>query len=204
MKKIVLLLICGSALFTGCNKSSNTEKVVEKTPTAVEEKDQPVTIQKQHDPDTLKGSLKAQATGSIGNVEIKISYHSPAVRGRIVWGGLVPYDQVWVTGAHMATSVTFNQDILIGEKTIPAGKYGFFTIPGKDEWTIIINTNWEQHLTDKYDSKDDLVRVMVKPNVVEMNQERLQYTVESDSNTEGEIVVYWERLEISLPIKVNG
>lgn len=125
------------------------------------------------------------------------------MRERIIWGGLVPFDKVWVTGAHSATSIEFSKDLVIGGKLVAAGKYAFFTIPGKSEWTIIINKNWRQHLTDRYDEKEDVVRVKVKPETEDRHQERLRYAVEIDSNTEGEIVVYWEKLEISLPFNLK-
>lgn len=126
---------------------------------------------------------------------------SPAVRGRVIWGGLVPFDNVWVTGAHSATSIEFNHEVVVGGLNIPAGKYGLFTIPGKDEWIIIINRNWDQHLADEYDPKDDLVRVKVKPEVENLRQERLRYVIESESNRKDEIVIYWEVLEVSLPVE---
>lgn len=159
-----------------------------------------VVIQQQSERDTLKGSLKALVTGKIGNIVVTINYYSPAVRGRVIWGGLVPMDQVWVTGAHKATSVEFEGAVKIGDVEVPGGKYSLFTIPSKDEWTIIINKNWDQHLADEYDQKDDLVRIKVKPKTEEVNQERLRYVIESEERKKGEIVVYWEKLEVSLPI----
>ena len=154
--------------------------------------------------DTLKGSLKAKAMGTIGNAGVTINYYSPAVRGRIIWGGLVPFGNVWVTGAHRATNIDFNQEVIVGGVTIAPGKYGLFTIPGKDEWTIIVNKNWEQHLADDYDSKDDIVRVTVKPETEDTHQERLRFTIEAASDTKGEIVMYWEKLEVSIPITVRN
>lgn len=159
-------------------------------------------IVEQADADTLKGSLKAKAMGTIGNTGITINYYSPAVRGRVIWGGLVPFDEVWVAGAHRATNIEFNQEVVIGGVNIAPGKYALFTIPGKKEWTIIINRNWDQHLADNYDQKEDVVRVKVKAEIEETNQERLRYAIEAESNTEGEIVIYWEKLEVSLPITV--
>ncbi len=113
----------------------------------------------------------------------------------------MPFDNVWVTGAHSATSIEFNHEVVVGGLNIPAGKYGLFTIPGKDEWIIIINRNWDQHLADEYDPKDDLVRVKVKPEVENLRQERLRYVIESESNRKDEIVIYWEVLEVSLPVE---
>ena len=89
---------------------------------------------------------------------------------------------------------------MIAGVAIPSGKYALFTIPGKEEWTIIINKNWEQHLADDYDQKQDVVRVKVKPEIEEVNQERLRYVIESESDNAGEINIYWEKLEISLPV----
>lgn len=159
-------------------------------------------IAKQSDPDTLKGSLKAKAIGTIGSTGITINYYSPAVRGRIIWGGLIPFDNVWVTGAHRATSIDFNQEVEIGGVTIASGKYALFTIPGKEEWTIIINKNWDQHLVDEYDQKLDIVRVKIKPETEETHQERLRYVIEWEGDEQGEIVIYWEKLEVSFNVSI--
>jgi Protein of unknown function (DUF2911) len=161
-----------------------------------------VVIQQQSERDTLKGSLKALVTGKIGNIVVTINYYSPAVRGRVIWGGLVPMDQVWVTGAHKATTVEFEGPVKIGGVELPAGKYGLFTIPSKTEWTIIINKNWDQHLADEYDQKDDLLRIKVKPETEETHQERLRYAIESKSGNKGEIVIYWENIHISFLIGI--
>lgn len=186
-------------IFISCQpKSKETTEVTQ--PISQEKKPEMVVIQQQAEPDTLKGSLKAVAAGKIGNTVVTINYHSPAVRGRVIWGGLVPFEQVWVTGAHRATSVEFEGLVQIAGVKIPAGKYALFTIPSETEWTVIINTNWNQHLTDDYDAKDDLVRVKVKPEIEQSNQERLRYVIESEGIDKGEIVMYWEKLEISVPI----
>ena len=113
--------------------------------------------------DTGKKSINSMAVGVINGDSVKISYHSLGVRKRIIWGGLVPYDEVWVTGAHDATTIEIDKAFVIGGKEIITGKYAFFTIPGKSEWTIIINKNWKQHLINDYDEKDDIIRFKVKP-----------------------------------------
>lgn len=159
---------------------------------------------KQHvEQDTIKGSIPSQKTGSIGNANITINYHSPGVKGRILWGGLVPYDQVWVTGAHMATSLEFDRDLTIGRKKVPAGKYALFTIPGREEWVVIINKNWEQHLADEYDQQEDILRLVVKPSVLNEHQERLQYEIKPVSKDEGAINISWDNLMITVPVKAG-
>jgi hypothetical protein len=88
----------------------------------------------------------------------------------------------------------------VGGKTIPSGKYAFFTIPGENEWILIINKNWKQHLASEYDEKEDIVRVKVKPKKVD-HTERLQYFIEMSNNIEGKIAVAWEKIKLELPFK---
>lgn len=151
--------------------------------------------------DTTKKSIKSMATALLGKDSINIAYHSPGVRGRIIWGGLVPFDEVWVTGAHNATALTIPKAIEVGGKQIPAGKYAVFTIPGKETWTVIINRHWNQHLAGEYDEKDDIVRVQVKPQT-NVHTERLQYFIDHQKNNEYTISVAWEKIRISLPFRV--
>lgn len=157
-------------------------------------------IPEQSQPDTVKGSIKAEATGKIGSANICMRYTSPAVRGRVIWGELVPFDKVWVTGAHNATSLETDQEISIGGTKIPAGKYAFFTIPGKDEWTVIINKNWNQHQADKYSEAEDLVRLTVKPQTAPKNQERLRYDIVTEDGNKGKLILSWEKINLSVPI----
>ena len=194
---LFLILALGIASCTTGKKENNANTTAQ---ASVKEDDLRI-ISQQSEPDTLKGSLSAKAIGSIGPLNVTINYHSPAVRGRVIWGGLVAFDNVWVTGAHSATSIEFDRKVKIGEITIAPGKYALFTIPGKEEWTIILNKNWKQHLADDYLQADDIVRIMFKPEN-EAHQERLRFVIEAETNSSGEIVMYWDKLEISLPIEV--
>ncbi len=152
--------------------------------------------------DTTKKSINSMAFQIVNGDSIKISYHSPGVRKRIVWGGLVPFDEVWVTGAHDATCIIMPMAFEVGGKNIPAGKYAFFTIPGEKEWTLIINKNWNQHLASEYDEQDDIVRIKVKPKKVN-HTERLQYFIEIANKQEGKISMAWEKIKIELPFKLH-
>ncbi len=151
--------------------------------------------------DSSKKSINSRAVGILNGDSVIIDYHSPGVRKRIIWGGLVPFDEVWVTGAHDATTIYFSMPVKIGSKDIPAGKYAFFTIPGKEEWTFILNSNWHQHLATEYDKKDDIVRMKVKPEVID-HTERLQYFVEVKDSGKGKIAVAWEKLRVEMKFKV--
>ena len=201
MKKLSIIGIM--LVLAGCSSTPKSEQ--NESAIAVEEPKEVVIneIPIQSEPDSLKGSTQAMAKGEVGQAHISINYYSPAVRGRIIWGGLVPFDKVWSTGAHMATSLTTDQSLVVGDVTLDAGTYAIFTIPSKEEWTFIINRNWEQHLADDYDTKEDLVRIKVKPIIKEINQERLRYSISDLNESEGKIIIAWEKLEIPISIKLK-
>ncbi len=149
--------------------------------------------------DTTKRSLPSRAIVRLNQDSITIDYHSPGVRNRIIWGGLVPYGEVWVTGAHNATRLYMPHPFIVNGISIPAGNYALFTIPGKKEWTVIINKHWEQHLASEYDSKDDVVRMAVKPKKTG-HMERLQYFIEDGKEGRILISMAWEKLRIEFPL----
>jgi hypothetical protein len=151
--------------------------------------------------DTVKKSLPAIASKNVNGVEITVNYHSPAVRNRVIWGGLVPYDQVWVAGAHNATSLEVKSDFIFGGRKIPRGKYAFFIIPGKDEWQIILNKNWEQHLADEYSQGQDVVRLAMKPNPTQ-HQERLMYAIDQTGERKCVLQMRWEKLGVDVPMEL--
>ena len=151
--------------------------------------------------DTVKTSLPAIAKENINGNRLTIQYHSPAVRGRIIWGGLVAYNQVWVTGAHSATTFESPSDFIIGGKKIPKGKYAFFTIPGQQEWTIIINKNWDQHLADEYNQADDMVRITVQPETAG-HQERLMYLIDQTGERKCSIEMRWDKIRVRVPVEL--
>lgn len=153
-------------------------------------------------PDSKK-SIPQEAHGQVGEAHLTIKYHSPAARGRVIWGGLVPYDEVWVAGAHSATSIEISNAIQVEGTTIPKGKYAFFTIPGKERWTLILNKNWEQHLADDYDQSEDILRVNVTPETGLELSERLTYTIEDLGEGNGSIIMQWETLSVSLNFKTD-
>lgn len=146
-------------------------------------------------------SPRINAMAMIGDNHVHIDYGSPSVRGRQIWNGLVAYDQVWATGAHKATWVDFSQDVVIDGKTVPKGKYGFFTIPGPEEWTLILSRDWDMHLADDYKPEQDVVRVQVKPEPQNDLTEALTYEVVAEGKKKGTIKMRWEKLAVSLPFQ---
>ncbi len=156
--------------------------------------------------DTVKKKPLSPHTSTmamVGGAHIHIDYSSPGVRGRIIYGGLVAYDNVWQSGAHKATWIDTNQDLVINGKVLPKGKYGFFTIPSKEEWTVIFNKNWDQHGKDEYDQKDDVIRFKVKPILSDKIQEHLEYKIVKDTDKSGSINLSWEKITIKVPFEVQ-
>ena len=141
-----------------------------------------------------KPSPPAEATGKIGDATVTVNYSSPAVKGREIWGGLVPYGKVWRAGANEATTLTVDKDVMVEGKALPAGTYSFYTIPGEDEWTVIFNKTAKQWGT-VYDEKQDALRVTAKPQPISSMNERLGYEVVDDG-----IVLRWEKLELPIAI----
>lgn len=154
-------------------------------------------------PDTIKGSPHRTTMANIGPVHVHVEYNSPGVRNRVIWGGLVPLGEVWVTGAHNATSVQFYDGVKIAGKVVPKGKYAFFTIPDTPAWTLILNKNWDQHLADEYDVKQDVLRLKVVPDTLATPQERLLYQIVADNKKQGKLEMQWEKLKVSLPIELK-
>ena len=154
--------------------------------------------------DTTKSKAKSPrltAMAMVGNSHVHIDYGSPSVRGRSIWNGLVAYNQVWATGAHKATWIEFGEDVIIGGKTIPKGKYGFFTIPNKKEWILIISKDWDMHLADAYNPKNDIIRLTVKPKKNKKMVETLTYQVISTNTNKGKIIMSWEKLNVSFEFR---
>ncbi|WP_143961016.1 DUF2911 domain-containing protein [Litoribacter populi] len=146
--------------------------------------------------DQEKASPARTAQGTVDGANIEIGYGSPAVNDRNIWGGLVPYDQVWRSGANEATTFTTDQAIKVEGKELDAGRYALFTIPGQNEWTIIFNKEASQWGSMKYQEAEDALRVKVTPKESAEMNERLTYDVTSDG-----FVLKWERLEV--PVKIT-
>ncbi len=134
-----------------------------------------------------KASPAKTANGKAGGADITIKYSSPAVKGRMIWGDLVPLGQVWRAGANEATTFTTSKDIMVEGKKLPAGTYSFFIIPNEYESTLIFNSVAEQWGAFDYDSSKDVLRVNVASQQTSSMEERLVYEV-TDSGFE----IRWE------------
>ncbi|MBL7932422.1 MAG: DUF2911 domain-containing protein [Bacteroidia bacterium] len=141
-------------------------------------------------------SPRDSVKGKIGNATVNINYGSPSVKGRTIWGDLVPYGKVWRAGANEATVFSTDKDLTVEGKTLKAGTYGFFVIPEKDKWTIIFNKTAKQWGAYEYKEKDDALRVTVSPVTGNEMSERLVYKI-----TPSGISLVWEKLSVPVSMK---
>jgi hypothetical protein len=140
--------------------------------------------------DTKRLSKNGKAEGTIDGVNVTLEYGRPKVKDRVIWGGLVPFDKVWRTGADEATTFTISKDVNVEGKPLPAGAYSLFTIPGEAEWTIIFNKVAKQWGAFRYDKGQDALRVNVKPAEAE-HVEEMTFQIEGNK-----VVLRWEKLSI--------
>jgi hypothetical protein len=142
-------------------------------------------------------SPKMQEKGELYETNIEINYCAPSVKGRAIWGGLEAYDAVWRAGANENTTVSFDKDVTIGGEHLAAGKYGFFIIPKKEgDWVVIFSKRNADWGANKYDQTQDALRLNIKPEWVEGNQEQLSYMI-----SENLIIFAWEKVELSIPLR---
>lgn len=134
--------------------------------------------------------------------EISVKYSSPQKRGREIWGDLVPYGEIWRTGADEATVLETSKTLYIGNDSLPAGKYSLFTIPHKDEWTFIVNKEWEQWGAFNYDESKDVLRFTAAPHELESSTEGMSISLLEESDTTGELKLVWGKLQVAVGFSV--
>lgn len=134
---------------------------------------------------------------------IELSYSRPNMKGRKIYGDLVPYNAVWRTGANSATTIAFGDEVTIGGKKVPAGKYGLLTIPSATEWTVIISKQTDVTSPTAYKADQDVARVSVKP--LEMTNRVESFTIFFDNVTAStaNLVIMWDKTAVTVPITTD-
>lgn len=146
-------------------------------------------------------SPKVTVTGKVDDANVTITYSSPSVKGRKIWGELVPYGKVWRSGANEATILETDKELKVAGKELPAGKYSLYTLPGEKEWQVIINSQTGQWGIERSGEttrkpENDILVASVKPKHTDTMQESLVYLIQDN-----EIVIKWENLEVPVPVK---
>jgi hypothetical protein len=140
----------------------------------------------------------ASPRDSVETAHLKINYGRPSVKGRTIFGDLVPYDKVWRTGANQATEITFKHDATFAGKAIKAGTYSFFTIPGKTEWTVILNPELKQWGSMGYDKIKDKNVLEAKVPSKQLGSLVELFTITASDKA---VTLSWEKTEVTIPVK---
>jgi hypothetical protein len=147
-------------------------------------------------------SPKASAMQTVGLTDVTITYSRPGVKGRVIWGELVPYDKVWRTGANEATTITFSADVKVAGHPLKAGTYSLHTIPTTGDWTVIFNTQADQWGSYSYNDSADALRIQVKPAAHE-HTEWMQFGFTSLATERATIALDWEKVRVPFEIEVS-
>ena len=147
-------------------------------------------------------SPPANVAATIAGKKITIEYYAPSMHGRKVMGGLVPFGEVWCTGANWATKITTEANLQMGGLKLPAGSYSIWTLPNANEWTLIINKQTGQFHKD-YDSSTDFGRTKMNLKALPDPVETFKIDVRSDGGNKGTLALDWEKTEASIPFTVS-
>jgi len=147
-------------------------------------------------------SPNASVTQTVGVTDITIRYSRPGVKERKIWGGLVPYGEVWRTGANENTTIKFSTPVKIEGHELPAGVYGLQTIPTAGDWTVIFSKDANEWGAFSYKQEDDALRIQVTPQPAEL-RERMGFDFEDMTDTQATVVLRWEKLSVPFKIEVD-
>ena len=134
---------------------------------------------------------------------IELSYSRPNMKGRTIFGDLVPYGAVWRTGANSATTISFADEVIIGDKKVPAGKYGLLTMPGASEWTIIITKQLDVTSPAAYKADQDVVRVKASTVAMPFSVETFMIIFSNVTSSTVDLMFIWDQTAVTLPIKME-
>lgn len=148
-------------------------------------------------------SPPATVKQQIGVTDIEISYSRPSMRGRKIFGGLVPYGEIWRTGANTATKLTLSSPVKLAGTDIPAGTYELFTIPGEKEWTVIVHKNMSQWGSYAYDAKNDVARFTAKASKLASPVETFSIWFNDLRDTSATLNFTWESTHVTVPVAID-
>lgn len=188
MKNLLSLLLIGTLLVSACapkTEESATNEAPQEEPAVAEKRASPL----------------QNISGTLSGVEVQMAYGAPSVKGRAVWGELVPFGEVWRTGANEATWVEFGADVKVNQTAVPKGRYALFVIPNggpetNPTWTVIFNKVWNQWGSYEYKPSEDAARVEVSVKATEQSTEQMNFALEGNS-----IVFSWEKATFSLSVE---
>lgn len=153
---------------------------------------------------TPRPSPNATLTQTVGLTDITIKYSRPGVKGRTILGGLVPYDQVWRTGANEATTISFSDDVTINGQKLAKGTYALFTIPGRDTWQVVFNKQGDQWGAFNYDASQDALKVTVKPETSPEFHEWMAFDIDEMTTDTAKIELRWDKWSVPFTVDTGS
>jgi hypothetical protein len=179
--KLIALLVSGTAFFTSSLHAQEAKKI-----------------------EFPQASPLASVKERVGVTAVSIDYSRPSARERKIFGGLVPYGDVWRTGANAATKITFSTDVKLGGAVVPAGSYALFTIPGPSDWTVIlskvVDDQWGSYA---YNQKDDQARVKVKTVAMAEPMETMTISLQDLHAGKANLVIAWEKTKVPIELDTD-
>jgi tetratricopeptide (TPR) repeat protein len=151
-----------------------------------------------------EASTFAEWKQTLGFTEIKVEYVRPNARGRQIFGGLVPYGEIWRTGAHDATTIQFNEDLFIDNQRVKAGKYALLSIPKPNEWTLILNQDTTLHGTTNYKASQDIGKFVIKPEKSARFYETFTIELSDVVKNKAFLYIIWENTQVRIPIEATA
>ena len=152
--------------------------------------------------DLPRPSPNAWVSQMVGVTKVTITYSRPGVKGRKIWGGLVPYGEVWRSGANENTTISFSTPVKVEGHELPAGTYGLQTIPTAGDWTVIFSKDANEWGAFSYKQADDALRIQAKPRPAEF-RERLAFDFDDVTDTSAKVVLHWEKLEVPFTVEAD-
>jgi hypothetical protein len=207
MKNLLMSFLFGFlVLATACTPSESNEATDEATEEVAEEEgtaDEQNVIASTESYTTVVtedgiASPRKELTGAIGDAEITIDYGSPSVKGRTIFGDLIPFGKVWRSGANAATTIEFSADVTVEGEALPAGKYALFSIPNEDNVVVVFNSETDQWGAGNYDEAKDVLRVTVTPTEDE-HQEAMEFMIAGD-----QVVLAWSGWKIPFTVATSA
>ena len=150
-----------------------------------------------------QASPAAKIAQKVGLTDVTVDYSRPSTKGRKIFGELVPFGQVWRTGANGATVLSFSTDVIIGGQTVPAGQYALYSIPEKSDWTMILSKNIKLWGAIGYEQSDDLIRFKAKPEKLNKKAETFEISFANMTDTGSDLSLKWENTRVDFRIETQ-
>ncbi|SFU12678.1 Protein of unknown function [Algoriphagus locisalis] len=150
-----------------------------------------------------QASPSAKIAQKVGLTDVTVDYSRPSTKGRKIFGELVPYGQIWRTGANGATVLSFSTDVIIDGKTVPAGQYALYSIPGKSDWTMILSKNIKLWGAIGYEQSDDLIRFNAKPEKLSKKAETFEISFANMTDTGSDLSLKWENTRVDFRVETE-